>query len=225
MNEFLNIALSFPTFPLSILVGFVFIYWLLACTGLVDSEGPEGWLDMDPDVGDLIEAGKGDGLAPASLAGLMSKLGLAAVPVMVSGSLVVLFMWAFTYYAHMFFLANAPAGVRWTLGVVIMLATFVLAVLTAAAALKPIRMLLLKFTHSTSEEKEVRGKEGSVISPVVDAVSGRIAVDDGGAGLVLSARSLSGEPIPRNSAVVVVSHDPEKDIYEVVSKEEFYKTK
>lgn len=229
MNEFFNIALAFPTLPLSILVGFILIYWLLACTGLVDSDAAEGgWLD--PDVGDLIEAGShghGHGdhhpLASASLAGLMSRLGLATVPVMVTASLVILFMWGLTYYAHMFLIADLNLGVRLAAGAGIILLTFILSVLAAAAVLKPVRWFLRKFTSSTSEEKEIRGKEGLVVSAVVDSIGGRISVDDGGAGLILNARSLSGDTLPRNASVVVVAQDAQTGLYEVVLKEEFYK--
>lgn len=229
MNEFFNIALSFPTLPLSILVGFILIYWLLACTGLVDNDAAEGgWLDAD--VGDLVEAGSHhhhhDGhLASAGIAGLMSRLGLSTVPVMVTASLVILFMWGLTYYAHMFFVADLNLGVRLAVGAGIMLATFILSVLAAAAVLKPVRWFLRKFTSSSSEEKEVRGKEGLVLSAVVDGIGGRVSVDDGGAGLILTARSLTGESLPRNASIVVVSQDVATGLYEVVSKEEFYKLK
>ena len=38
MTEFLTTALTFPTLLYSILLAFCVVYWLLAATGLVDSD-------------------------------------------------------------------------------------------------------------------------------------------------------------------------------------------
>ena len=71
-----------------------------------------------------------------------------------------------------------------------------------------------------SFEVEVLGRVGEVISPQVDAVGGRVQVEDGGASLIFHAKTSSGAVYPRGAKVVLLSVD-EHHVYEVISQSEF----
>lgn len=219
MNEALNIALSFPTLPLSVLLAFVVIYWLLAATGLFDVDAVEGWVDLD--VGDLVEA-TDTSVTPSGLAGVMARLGLSGVPFMVTLTLIILFAWLSSCYLHLFLLSPMTAGFGFLLGLGVLAGSFVLAILATALALKPIRWILSKLMVEEDGHATILGKEGVVSSPIVDSNGGRVEVHDGGAGLILQAKSLTDVVYERGAAVVVVSHDKQNHVYEIVSKEEFY---
>ena len=73
MNDFLQTALTLPTLLYSIALAVCVLYWLLAATGLVDADGPEGLFGGDAE---------GDGDA-SGVAAMLAKLGLAGVPVMI----------------------------------------------------------------------------------------------------------------------------------------------
>jgi membrane protein implicated in regulation of membrane protease activity len=219
MNEAITIALSFPTLPITVLLAFVVIYWLLAATGLFDIDAVEGWVDLD--VGDLVEA-TDSSVTPSGFAGVLARLGLSGVPFMVSITLVILFAWLASCYLHLFLLSPMTAGFGFLLGLAVLAGSLVIAILATALALKPIRWILSKLIVNDEGPSTLLGKEGIVSSPVVNSNGGRVEVNDGGAGLILQAKSLTDVVYERGAAVVVVSHDKQNHVYEIISKEEFY---
>ncbi|WWW34937.1 hypothetical protein V8017_18740 [Stenotrophomonas rhizophila] len=67
MNEFLTVALSFPTLPYSIVLAFAVLYWLLAAFGVVDDGIAHDGMDLH--LGD-------DGLH--GISGIFARLAWAA---------------------------------------------------------------------------------------------------------------------------------------------------
>lgn len=218
MSPVFSTALQYPTLPLSVLLGFSMIYWLVSATGILGE--PDGL--GDGAAGD----GFGDGpdlTSSAGLAALMDRFGFSTVPFVASASLIVLFMWVLTYWTHFNFLSDSAPAIRYGLGTAVILVSFFLALLPAALLLVPVRWFIRNVAVSKNETRTVQGFDGFVISPRVDAHSGRVSVNTSSPGvrLILDARSLSGEVYPHNTQIVVVSHDVAKGVCEVVSKEEF----
>lgn len=230
MKEALEMTLLYPTLPLSVLLAFVLIYWMVSATGLLGDHGDHGvGHHGDPGV-DFTHhhhhhhhhAGEHVGMSA-----WMDKLGFSSVPLTILVSIFVLFMWIITYAIHSTFLSGASDVVRWTVGSVVLVGSFALAVIPASLFIIPIRWLIQKFSVSSSEERNIRGHEGDVVSPFVSASEGRVSVSSSaqGAVMVLPARSLSGQRYPLGTPIVVVDYDEEEKVCRVVSKDEFLSDK
>jgi hypothetical protein len=203
MDEFLTVALSFPTLPYSIVLAFAVLYWLLAAFGVVDDGIAHDGLDLH--LGD-------DGLH--GISGMFARLGLGGAPVMLVIALLAFFGWTVTYFVHLFLLQSLPTAVRWLAGS----ATAVLALLPAVplsvGVLRPIRRLLLRLRPVP--QASLLGRVGVVASPQVTATVGHANVDDGGAGLILQVRSQDGSVLARGDRVVLLDYLADHNHYLVV---------
>lgn len=200
MQEFLNVALTFPTLPYSIVLAFATVYWVLAAFGVVDDGiGGEG---TDLHLGD-------DGLH--GISGMFSRLGLGGAPVMLVVALLAFFGWTATYFVHLFLLQPLPTPLRWAAGSATALLALVPAVPLSALVLRPIRRLLLRLRPVP--QASLLGRVGIIASPQATATVGHATVDDGGAGLILQVRSADGTPLPRGQRVVLLQYLPEQNHY------------
>ncbi|HAI45367.1 MAG TPA: hypothetical protein DCM50_01475 [Stenotrophomonas sp.] len=201
MNEFLNVALTFPTLPYSVVLAFAVLYWMLAAFGVVDDGMVHDGMDLH--LGD-------DGLH--GISGMFSRLGLGGAPVMLVILLLAFFGWTATYFVHLFLLQSLPAPGRWLAGSVTAVLALIPAVPLSVIVLRPIRRLLLRLRPV--EQASLLGRVGVVASPQVSAASGHATVDDGGAGLVLQVRS--DIELQRGERIVLVEHVAEHHYYRVV---------
>lgn len=212
MQEFLSVALNWPTLPYSIVLGFSVAYWLLAATGIVDADGLHGG---DFHHGDFHTGGDD---ALHGISGMFARLGLGGAPVMLVVALVAFFGWTVTYFGHLFFLQHIAAALRWSLGTVLALLALVPGVAISAVVLRPIRRLLLKLRPV--EQASILGRAGVVVSPTVDAHNGRASVDDGGAGLILQVRATTGVSLVRGERLVLVDYDAANNLYHVIREQD-----
>lgn len=200
MNEFLNVALTFPTLPYSIVLAFAVLYWMLAACGVVDDAIAHDGMDLH--LGD-------DGLQGVS--GMFSRLGLGGAPVMLVIALLAFFGWAITYFVHLFLLQPLPGSLRWLAGSATALLALVPAVPLSVIVLRPIRRLLLRLRPVA--QASLLGRIGVIASPQVTATSGYANVDDGGAGLILQVRSREGITLARGERVVLLDYAAEHNHY------------
>ncbi|MCF7750572.1 hypothetical protein KQ945_07430 [Bacillus subtilis subsp. subtilis] len=203
MNEFLTVALSFPTLPYSIVLAFAVVYWLLAAFGVVDDGIAHDGMDLH--LGD-------DGLH--GISGMFSRLGLGGAPVMLVIALLAFFGWTVTYFVHLFVLQPLPTSLRWMAGSATALLALVPAVPLSVIVLRPIRRLLLRLRPVA--QTSVLGRVGVVASPQVSATVGYANVDDGGAGLILQVRSHDGALLSRGERVVLLDYVAEHNHYRVM---------
>ena len=208
MNEFLQVALTFPTLLYSILLAFCVVYWLLAATGLLDADSIDGLLGGDGDNGDT-----------ANTAGILARLGLGGVPVMLVLAVLAFFGWLCTYFVHLLLLRHLPDGLRLVAGIATLVAALVPGVLATSLALRPVARLLARLRPPP--QASILGKAGTVISPGVDQHDGRAEFEDGGAGLILQVRSAPGATFSRGERVVLISHDEQANTYAVMSETQF----
>lgn len=209
MIEFYTTALTFPTLAYSILLAFCMVYWLLAATGIVDIDGIDGWLATD-----------GETSEPTAIAGILAKIGLSGVPVMLVLTILALLGWLITYFTHLLLLQHLPDPVRWIAGIVIAFAALVPGLLATSLLLRPVARLVARLRPPVPPS--VLGKAGTVISPHVDAHSGRAQFDDGGAGLILQVRAMPTERFERGQRVVLIEHVESSNEYRVISESTFH---
>ncbi|MCS4234528.1 hypothetical protein [Stenotrophomonas sp. BIGb0135] len=200
MNEFLNVALTFPTLPYSVVLAFAVLYWMLAACGVVDDGMAHDGMDLH--LGD-------DGLH--GISGMFSRLGLGGAPVMLVIALLAFFGWTATYFVHLFLLQSLPTPVRWLAGSVTAVLALIPAVPLSVIVLRPIRRLLLRLRPV--EQASLLGRVGVVASPQVSASSGYATVDDGGAGLILQVRTREGVILTRGERVVLLDYVAEHNHY------------
>jgi len=209
MTVFLTTVLSFPTLIYSVLLAFCVVYWLLAATGIVEFDTIDGWLGSD-----------GHSVEPSTIAGMLARLGLSGVPIMLVLTLVSLFGWLITYFAHLRLLSLVPGPLRWVAGVIVLLVALLPGVLATSVLLRPVAKLIVRLRPP--EAASILGRAGNVISPRVDESSGRAQFDDGGAGLILQVRALPSQSFERGQRVVLIEHLPSSNAYRVISETTFH---
>lgn len=209
MAEFLDVVLSYPTLPYSVVLCFAVIYWMLAATGIVDEGG----------------IGSGDGAdfhsgadGANGLAAMFARLGLGGAPTMLVVLLLAFFGWTITYLVQLFLLQSLPTSLRWGIGTAVAIAALIPGAMVSSWVLRPIRRLLMKLRPV--EQASILGKAGQVTSPDVTAERGYARFDDGGAGLILQVRSRDGRRYERGDQVRLVDYLREHNHYLVVGDAE-----
>lgn len=212
MSDAILVSMTYPTLAYSVLLAFCVIYWLIAATGIVDTDAVDGLLGHHHHV----DGHDGDGIG---LAGILAKLGLSGVPIMLVLTTLSFFGWVATYFTHLLVLLHLPAPMRILVGTLVAIAALIPGVLLTSFTLRPVAKLINRLRPPTPPS--ILGREGTVISPLVDEAGGRVEIDDGAAGLILQARTHSPHALARGSRVVLIHHDTTSDLYEVIPANEF----
>lgn len=221
MSEFLQTVLTFPTLLYSIVLAFCAIYWLLAMTGLVDTDAIDGMLASDAHAHLPVDhsVGHSDVSDGAASAGMLARLGLSGVPIMLVLTVLSFFGWLCTYFVHLLVLSALPDTLRWLLGAATLLGALVPGLVATSLLLRPVSRLIHRLRPPVPPS--ILGRAGTVISPHVDERDGRAAFEDGGAGLILQVRAAPGVRFRRGDRVVLLSHDAAANCYAVMSESEF----
>ncbi len=221
MNDFLETCLTFPTVVYSVLLAVCVIYWLLAMTGLFDTDALDGLLMGDGHIfhADAGHGSHGDSGESTATAGMLARLGLSGVPIMIVLTVLMFLGWFATYFVHLLVLRHLPDGLRILAGIVTLLGALVPGVLLTSLLLRPVAKLMARLQPQVAAS--ILGRAGTVISPMVDAQSGRAEFEDGGAGLILQVRAPPGIAFARGERVVLLSHDAQANTHAVISETEF----
>ena len=204
MQLFLQVVLSYPTLPLSILLTVCLLYWLLVGTGLLGD-------GLDVGLADGVEA---EGIAHA-VAAMLGRLGLTGAPLMLVLTLLIFFSWTLVYLLQLLLLQAMPGFWRFALGSLGLLLAPLPAAFVTAAVLRPFRRMWLR--AGATGVQLLLGRTGVVASASVTASGGRATVADGGAGLVLQVRSRDGANLPRGQTVLLVEYDRQAYCYYVIA--------
>ena len=221
MNEFLTTALTFPTLPYSIVLAVCVIYWLLAATGMVDADGPDGLIGGESHVhahGHGHGHGHDTDANASGIAAMIARLGLSGVPVMIVLTVLAFLGWLGTYFVHLLVLGSLPGTLRWVAGIGVAIGMLVPGVFATSLLLRPVSRLLLRLRPPT--EASILGRVAIVSTPTVDAAYGQATVDDGGAGLILQIRD-ERAGFKRGDRVVLIEYLNAQHAYRVVSEEQF----
>lgn len=200
VDRFLDIALSFPTLILSVLLLVAVGYWLLGLLGLFDFEV----LDLP----DGAEALGGGGL----LSALMLKFGLGGLPFALIYTALVFSAWIACYFIDYLVLSGLSTSLRIGAGLVLTPLLLFLALPFAGLALQPFRGLFARAEGRSAEA--LLGEHVRIRSPEVSERQGLADYDDGAAGLILQVRATAGE-FRRGDTALIVEYMPDSHAYRI----------
>ncbi|MEZ2862847.1 ubiquinone biosynthesis protein UbiH [Proteus terrae] len=211
MNLFFQNSLAFPCIIFSALLIIISFYWLCAAFGLLDID----LFNIDSELDINVDA--------TGLAGWLTKLGLAGIPVTIILTFFTLFGWFISYFANYWIISAIETNfIRYLTGFVAFIITSFIALNLTAVCLKPIRKKLMSRNKPKSVHQLV-GKLALVRSINVTENKGEAVLEDGGAGLILQIRAPETENIKRGDSVVIISYDAPTHSYQVVTEDEFHR--
>ena len=217
MDPFYQNISSFPTAIFTLIFIICLLYWLVAILGFIDID----FLDTDFTAHDPSGLDiQHDFSSVDVLAGLLLRFGLYGVPLTIIISFISLFGWFVCYYGVHYLFVFVPDGwLQFLAGIPVLFASLYFAVLITAQLIKPLRPLFKKAEQETL--KKVLGQLAIVRTSRVDNDFGEAILEDGGAGLVLKVRSIGEQTFKKGDAVVLLEYLEEKNIYRVISEQDF----
>lgn len=227
MGPFLETITSFPTVPLTVMLGVVVGYWIFALISGATFDGADAATGgvkaaadatvgavkgaADAAVGAIKGAGEAAGHGDSHDlhdGGVLSLLGLAKVPITITLSTTLLVAWT-SCVLGMLTLAPASAVVQSVLLVGALLAGLV----GAAVLLRPLGKALDQSKPARSRDS--LGQICTITSGRVDAGFGTAHVDDGGAGLNVHVVCEKANTLKKGDKAILVHFDAQKNVYEV----------
>lgn len=168
-------------------------------------------------VGALKGAGEAAGNkleAAGQTAGLLGALKLKDVPVTVTGSLLLLWSWAFSYLG-MHFLGGVLGAVLplWLVGLAVMIAAVVAAYPVASLSARPFAGIFA--TEEAKGRDALVGQVVAVTTLRVDGGFGQAAFEDGQGGLLVPVRCPKPNALQRGDEALVVGYDPVSETFVV----------
>ena len=233
MGQLLKASLAFPTVVLTILVGIALVYWIFVILGALDIDlvadadvDVDGALDgagdigdvggdigdAGGDIGDAGDAGDAGGDADGHVgsAGILAALGLRAVPMTISFSLIFLFAWIICMII-MLAIGDFDSVPRWLLGTGVLLGSLFLALPPAALCAKPIAPLFV--IHEAKKRQDYVGSVCTVMTGEVTNKFGQARIQEGGYVLEVQVRCEVGERFKRQDQALIIEFDREREVY------------
>ncbi len=230
MNEFLDIATSFPTAAYTVLLLVVTVHWLLAALGILEVDTVDGLMPdglgghgaghgIGHDVGHGHAAHHHDADA-GNAGGVLMKFGLHGVPVMVVFTIIAVVGWSFCFFVDQYLLRAFPLGAfAVPADIATLIGGLLVSIPVGRMVLSPVRRVLRRLAPVS--QRPMLGRYGVVRSPEITQSSGTVEIEDGGAGLILQARADVSGRFVRGDRVVLIEYLEEHNAYRVISGEEF----
>ncbi len=219
MDPFLQAITSFPTVPLTVLLGVVVGYWIFALVTGAAFHGGDAVTGGVKAIGDAttgaikgtVEAVAGDhdaDLGDRAEAGVLATLGLGKVPITITLSVIALSAWAVSTLGT---LLLAPANVLFQSA--LLLISLVGGLLGAAVLLRPLGKALDQ--SRPARRRDSLGQICTITSGRVDATFGTAQVDDGAAGLNVHVICPKANTLKKGDRAILVDFDSAQDTYEI----------
>lgn len=229
---FLDHFIAFPTVIFTVLLGILVLYWLLVIVGALGVPS----VDVDTSLDGGLE-GAGEGLGAAEglegvaegaegaseaaglgadgvLSGLFHASRLGTVPVTVSVSLLIFWMWLSSMFGSILL---RPLLGDWGSAAVSLLVilpvAFVTGLILTSLSVRPLGPLFI--VHSAPSRRNLAGRIVEVRSGSVTHDFGQAELADGGAGLILSVRCPKDKRLEKGDLAVIISYDEQADAYDV----------
>lgn len=208
MKEIWEQALLSYNLPLTIALGLVFIYWLLAVLGTIDMEALDFDFDIDTD-SDLDTD-----ITPGSSGFFVTALkfvNATDVPLMMVLSFLSLFMWLIAILSNYYF--NPDHSSLFACG--LLFVNFFMSVLLVKLITKPFIPFFNAFKKGENDDEPVIGRIGIVKSKLIDSEYGQVEVPrQHGSPAIVNARMGEGHsPLPRGSEVLLYDNDQESHLF------------
>ena len=210
---FAEVALSFPTVVLTVLVGVGVGYWLLSLLSGIGLDGAD--LDLDADLdGDL--GGDADGLDGGALSSLLHGLHLTGIPPAIVISVTATLAGLVSYSVVLLTDLDGSGVVGITLGVVLLVVSLVLGLLGASVLARPLARVFVTpraVTNASLVGQRCTIRTGSVTA---DFGQAELRAPDG-TEQVVQVRALEGEVLTRGDAALLFDYDAEQGVFHVTS--------
>ncbi len=225
MDQFLHAITSFPTVPLTVILGVVVGYWIFALVTGAAFHGGDAVTGGIKGAGEAVtgaikgstealghhhagNADTADGHGDAAEAGLFGMLGLGRVPVTITLSAAILLAWAASTLGA---LTLNPLGL--VLQLAVLLGAIVTGLLATAVVLRPLGKALNQ--DRPARRRDSLGQICTITSGKVDATFGTAQVADGAAGLNVHVVCPKPNTLKKGDRALLVDFDPVKDTYEI----------
>ena len=214
MKEIWEQAILSYNLPLTITLGVVFLYWLLAVIGTIDMEALDFDFDLDADTDADIDTD----ITPGSSGFLVSALkfvNATDVPLMMVLSFLTLFMWTIAILSNAAFNPNHTGLIAFGLLVI----NFFVSCVLVKIITQPFRRFFKAFKKGENDDEPVIGRVGIVKSQVIDSKYGQVEIPrQHGSPAIVNCRMADGHsPLARNDKVLVFDKDQEKILFIVRS--------
>lgn len=193
--------------PITILLGFCMLYWILNIIGLLELD----LFDFDLDTADDVDANHGGSNFADSIIGQALRfMNASEVPLMVVLTILFLSMWVTSVITAS--VVNSEGNNL--ISGAICLASFIVSIFAAKLATAPLRPLFKALRRGENDEEPVFGREATVVSMTLDERGGQVEVPrEQGAPALLSTRLSIGEPVHRGDKVVLFAFDEKTATY------------
>ncbi len=194
--------------PLTILLGFVSLFWLLTAFGAVDLDSLD--IDFDADIDSDIDAGSA---SPSGdfLVGLLKIVNATDVPLMMVLSMLNLFMWAIAILSNL--ALNSDQSYLIAAGLLI--GNFIISCILVKIITQPLLPFFRSFKKGENDDEPVIGRIGIVKSQEIDGKYGQVEIPrNNGAPAIVNSRMAEGhEPCKRGDKVLIFDKDQEKSLF------------
>jgi len=169
-------------------------------------------------------AARAVGHGAAEAADLMSIANFRSVPVTVMMSVVVCFAWLFCVLGSRSLQAAASSVPLpwWLLGTLILVLSFLLALVPTAVAIRPMSRFFV--THQAKRHAELVGKVCVVTTGRVDARFGQASLESDGMSLLIQVRSDHATDLKKGAKALIVSWDDARHAFLVEPYEDVVKS-
>lgn len=213
MNQLLDASVQFPTVIFTIGLGICLVYWLFVLLGALDidlfgdaagakggAEGLKG-ISVEHDVDANADGG-----------GFWHALGLTAVPITISVTMIMLVSWVGSLLA-MHHGATAIGNLAGWLPAVVLLVVIVVGVPLAGMLVRPLGPVFQIKTGKTN--RDYVGHTCTITTGHVDDDFGQATVEDGGTVLVIPVRCDRKGVLARGSKALIIDFDDARAAYVV----------
>lgn len=219
MSDFVSAITSYPTVLSSVLLGVALVYWLLVLLGA--ASGDALGADATPETGTLdVDAShtSAEGPEAASVHDAAAAMGLVGglkrIPTTLAVTLIALPWWlANLIVAHYFGATLSGFAPLWAWGSLLLLISFLVAVLLASFLARPLIPLFV--ARTAARRSELVGTVVEVRTGSVDRRFGQAQAQNGGAGLLLEVRCDQERRLRRGDRAVIIAYDEARELYEV----------
>ena len=146
--------------------------------------------------------------------GLSETLGLAGIPITISGSFIIFGSWLVSLMSRdtaFGLLGSVLPSVVISGG--LMLLSFVVGVMLASLAVRPLRPIFI--AKKAPGRDSLMGRVCTINSGNVTNAFGHATFEDGGAGLILNVYCAKENGLKRGDQALILGYDPARDVYEV----------
>lgn len=218
MNELLEASLRFPTVGFTIGLGIALIYWVFVMLGALDIDllGGGDASGAAKGIGDALvggakggaEALKGIKVEAGADGGFWSALGLGAVPITITVSLILLVGWCGSLLGMHY--GAAALGGGW-LPFVVLPVVLIVGVLVTSVLVRPLAPLFAIKEGKTN--RDYVGHTCTISTGRVDDGFGQATVEDGGTVLVIAVRCDRAGTLARGDRALIIDFDDARQAY------------